>query len=223
MLIVHHLENSRSHRVLWLLEELRLDYEIKFYKRDPKTDLAMDDLKAIHPLGKSPVITDGDLVLAETAAILQYIVERYGEGRLSAVQGSAEQIKQNYWLHAAEGSFMPYLVMDLVTSRIGTNAPFIIRPIAKAIATEVDKGFTHPNLYRFIQYMEAELGTTKWFAGDEFSIADIQMGYPVEAAFTRLGLGDNYPNLQNFISMIRERSAYKTAIEKGGKLEILAN
>lgn len=223
MLIVHHLENSRSHRVLWLLEELGLDYEIKFYKRDPKTDLAMDDLKAIHPLGKSPVITDGELVLAETAAILQYIVEKYGEGRLSAPRGSDQQIKQNYWLHAAEGSFMPYLVFDLVTSRIGSAAPFIIRPIAKAIAKQVDAAFTHPNLYRFLKYMEAELGNGQWFAGDEFSIADIQMGYPVEAAFARLSLGDKYPNLQKFLAQIRDRPAYKAAIEKGGKLGIIAN
>lgn len=223
MLIVHHLENSRSHRVLWLLEELGLDYDIKFYKRDPKTDLAMDDLKAIHPLGKSPVITDGELVLAETAAILQYIAERYGDGRLSAVMGTDEQVKQNYWLHAAEGSFMPYLVTDLLTSRIGSNAPFLIRPIAKAIAVAVDKNFTNPNLYRFIKYMEAELGQTTWFAGDEFSIADIQMGYPVEAAFARLDLGDDYPKLKAYLAAIRARPAYKNAIKKGGKLEILAD
>lgn len=223
MLIIHHLENSRSHRVLWLLEELGLDYEIKFYKRDPKTDLAMDDLKAIHPLGKSPVITDGELVLAETAAILQYIVERYGDGKLSAPWGSAQQIKQNYWLHAAEGSLMPYLIMDLVTSRIGSNAPFIIRPIAKAIAAEVDKGFTHPNLCRFIRYMEAELGKSQWFGGDEFSIADIQMGYPVEAAFARLGLGEKQPKLAAFLAAIRARPAYKAAIDKGGKLSVLTD
>ncbi|PCI87739.1 MAG: glutathione S-transferase [Hyphomicrobiales bacterium] len=223
MLLIHHLENSRSHRVLWLLEELSLDYEIKFYKRDPKTDLAMDDLKAIHPLGKSPVITDGKLVLAETAAILQYIVERYGKGKLSAALGSPEQIKQNYWLHAAEGSFMPYLVTDLLTSRIASKSPFITRPIAKAIATEVDKKFTHPNLYRFIKYMEAELSKNTWFAGDEFSIADIQMGYPVEAAFARLELNDDYPNLKDYLFAIRNRPAYQAAIEKGGKLSILAD
>lgn len=223
MLIIHHLENSRSHRVLWLLEELGLDYEIKFYQRNPETDLAMDDLKAIHPLGKSPVITDGELILAETAAILQYIVERYGKGKLSAAHGSAQQIKQNYWLHAAEGSFMPYLVTDLLTSRIGSKAPFIIRPIAKAIATQIDKTFTHPNLYRFIKYMEAELSKTQWFAGNEFSIADIQMGYPVEAAFARLKLADKYPNLKAYLTAIRNRHAYKTAIKKGGKLSILTN
>lgn len=223
MLIVHHLENSRSHRILWLLEELSLDYEIKFYKRHPKTSLAMDDLKAVHPLGKSPVVGDGDLVLAETAAILQYIVERHGDGRVSATLGSNAYVKQNYWLHAAEGSLMPYLVFDLVTSRIGTSAPLFVRPIAKAIAKQLDAAFTHPNLYRFLKFAEAELGKSEWFAGDEFSIADIQMGYAVEAAMIRLKLGDKYPNLARFVATIRKRSAYQTAIDKGGKLGILAD
>lgn len=217
MIRLHHLDNSRSQRVLWLLEELQLPYEIKRYARNPKTMLAPDELKQIHPLGKSPVITDDELTLAESGAILEYLVDRYGEGRLAPAPGSPEHLRFRYWMHYAEGSAMPPLLLRLVFDRV-SNAPmpFLIRPVARAIAKGADQAFISPQLKLHLDYMEREVGKTGWFAGTDFSLADIQMSFPLEAAESRGGLDDSRPNLMNFLKQIRERPAYQRAIERGG-------
>jgi glutathione S-transferase len=220
MITVHHLENSRSHRIVWLLEELGVPYEIKRYARDPKTSLAPPELLAVHPLGKSPVITDGDLTIAESGAIVEYLVDRYGKGALIPPPGTPERLRYTYWLHFAEGTAMPYLVMKLVFNRIERGPmPFFARPIARAITRKVKGGFIDPNLERIVAYIEAELARAEWFAGDAFTAADIQMSMPVEAATARVGAR---PAMARFLERIHARPAYRRAIEKGGALSILA-
>lgn len=221
MIIVHHLNNSRSQRVLWLLEELGLPYEIKHYQRDPKTMLAPPALFAVHPLGKSPVITDDGVTVAESGAIVEYLLERYGAGRLKPT-GENERRRFTYWLHYAEGSAMPPLLLALVFSRVANApAPFFVRPIARAIAANVSKAFIKPQLKLHLDFMEAELGKSTWFAGDEFSAADIQMSFPAEAAAARGGLAQDRPRLWDFLQRIHTRPAYWRALEKGGPYALM--
>lgn len=222
MLVVHHLENSRSQRVLWLLEELGLEYEIRRYERDHASSLAPPELKSIHPLGKSPVITDGERVVAETGAIIEYILAGYGEGRLLPAEGTDERLRYTYWLHAGEGSVMPLVVMALIFGRVETAVPWFIRPIAKAIVSQVRSAYLGPNTKNQLDHMEAELRRSTWFAGDELSGADIMMSFPVEAAAVRVGLADTYPQLQAFLDRVHERPAYKRALEKGGPYELMS-
>src|SRR5689334_8595822 len=166
MITVHHLENSRSQRVLWLLEELEVPYEVKRYARDPATMLAPAELRRVHPLGKSPVVTDGDTTLAESGAIVEYLVERYGGGRLAPAPGSPERLRHAYWLHYAEGSAMPPLLLRLIFDRVANApAPFFVRPVARAIAGKALKGFIMPQIKLHLDYLEAELGKSEWFAG----------------------------------------------------------
>ncbi len=222
MIVVHHLNNSRSQRVLWLLEELGVEYEIKRYQRDPATMLAPPELRAVHPLGKSPVITDGDLTIAESGAIIEYLIERYGNGRLIPAPGTPEKLRYTYWLHFAEGSAMLPLVMKLIFGRLETTPmPFFVKPIAKGIASKVRAGFIDPNIRAQLDYMEVELGKTTWFAGNDFTAADIQMSFPVEAAAARGGLDANRPKLMEFLFRIHAMPAYKRAIEKGGPFELM--
>lgn len=217
MLTLHHLDHSRSQRVLWLLEELELLYDIKLYTRDRQTMLGPAELKKVHPLGKSPVITDGDLTLAESAAILEYLLDRYGSGRLAPPVGSSEYLRFRYWMHYAEGSAMPPLLLKLVFDRVANGPmPFFVRPVARAIANGANKAFIGPQLKLHLDYMESELGESRWFAGDEFSAADIQMSFPLEAAQSRAGLDASRPRLSAFLQRIRERPAYQRAIARGG-------
>jgi glutathione S-transferase len=221
MITVHHLDNSRSQRILWLLEELGVPYEIRHYRRDPQTKLAPPELLRVHPLGKSPVITDGDLTIAESGAIIEYLVERYGDGSLAPRPGSPERLRYTYWLHFAEGTAMPPLVMTLVFNRIeSAPMPFFAKPVARGIAQKVKRGYIAPNLERIVGHMEAELGRGEWFAGDAFSAADIQMSFPVEAAAARAG-GAAQPNLARFLDRIHARPAYQRALGKGGAFAIL--
>lgn len=200
-----------------MLEELELLYELKRYERDPKTMLAPPELKAIHPLGKSPVITDGDLTLAESAAILEYLLERYANGRLMPAQGSADYRRFRYWMHYAEGSAMPPLLLKLVFDRVASGPmPFFIKPVARAIANGAHKAFIGPQLKTHLDYMEAELEKSPWFAGDSFSAADIQMSFPLEAARSRAGLDQSRPSLLDFLERIQQRPAYQRAVERGG-------
>ncbi len=222
MIIVHHLNNSRSQRILWLLEELGIEYDIKRYQRDPKTMLAPPELRQVHPLGKSPVLTDGDLSLGESGAIVEYLVERYGNGSLVPVAGTPEKLRYTYWLHYAEGSIQPMLLMKLIFDRIEkAPMPFFARPIAKAISRNTKSTFIEPNIGRHLTHMEAELGKTLWFAGNEFTAADVQMSFPLEAAVVRGGLDSRWPNLMGFLKRIHERPAYKRAIERGGEYQLL--
>jgi glutathione S-transferase len=223
MIIVHHLNNSRSQRILWLLEELGLDYEIKKYQRDPRTMLAPPELRAIHPLGKSPVIQDGDTIVAESGAIIEYLVGRYGGGRLGPTPpDSPERLRYTYFLHYAEGSAMPPLLLKLVFDRVeSTPAPFFVRPIARAIARKVKDGFVLPQIRQHLAYLEGEIGSTGWFAGEEFSAADIQLSFPLEAAAARGGLDGRYPKLTAFLERIHARPAYRRALERGGPYDFV--
>ena len=218
MITVHHLNNSRSQRVLWLLEELGVDYGIRKYERDPKTMLAPPALREVHPLGKSPVITDDDITVAESGAILEYLVERYDvDGRLAPDAGTPERLRWRYWMHFAEGSAMPPLLIKLICDRVAqAPMPFFVRPIARAISAKVQAMAVAPNLSRQWDFMESELAQHKWFAGAEFSAADIQMSFPVEAAAQRGGLDARWPNLQRYLKRIHSRPAYKRAIKTGG-------
>lgn len=219
MLVVHHLEHSRSQRILWLLEELGIDYRIERHPRDPVTRLAPPALKAVHPLGKSPVITDGDVTVAESGAIIEYLLQRHGNGRLKPAPGTPEQLRYTYWLHHAEGTLMPLLVMSLIFRRI-ERAPLLVRPIAKAISRQVDKAYLGPGLRANRDYIESELSKTGWFAGDAFSAADIQMSFPVQAMAARLA-GRTGPSTRAFIERIEARPAWQRALAKGGPFEIL--
>jgi glutathione S-transferase len=222
MLIVHHLENSRSQRVLWLLEELGVEYEIKRYERDKKTMLAPRELREVHPLGKSPVVTDDGQTIAESGAIVEYLVERHGKGRLVPVNGTPEKLRYTYWLHYAEGSAMPPLLLKLVFERMKTGpVPFFVRPIVRGIADKVLAMFVNPQLKLHLEYMEAQLGEYPWFAGKEFSAADIQMSFPLEAAQSRAALETKTPNIIAFLEKIHARPAYQRALERGGPYELM--
>jgi glutathione S-transferase len=220
MVVVHHLNNSRSQRVLWLLEELGLPYEVKRYERDAKTMLAPPELLAVHPLGKSPVIVDGDVTVAESGAIIEYLVGKYGDGRLIPAAGSTQRLRYTYWLHYAEGSAMTPLLFKLVFDRIATNpAPWPISAIARRIASTVTTAFIAPNLKRHLDYIESELNANAWFAGEQFSAADVQMSFPLEIAVSRAGLDASRPKSMAFLERIRARDAYKRALEQGGKYD----
>jgi glutathione S-transferase len=222
MIVVHHLNNSRSQRILWLLEELGLEYEIKKYQRDPKTMLAPPELRAVHPLGKSPVIQDGDTIVAESGAIIEYLVGRYGDGRLAPAPGTPERLRYTYFLHYAEGSAMPPLLLKLVFDRVeSTPAPFFVRPIARAIANKVKDSFVLPQIRQHLAFLEGELASRAWFAGDDFSAADIQASFPLEAAAARGGLDAQYPKLSAFLERIHARPAYLRALERGGKYDFV--
>jgi glutathione S-transferase len=223
MITVHHLENSRSQRILWLLEELGLPYELKLYKRDAKTRLAPSELKKIHPLGKSPVIVDDGEVIAESGAIIEYLVETYGakaKGELANLQpgaGTAEHRQCRFWMHYAEGSLMNWLVMKLVFATIPTQPmPFFVRPIARGISDAVINKLIDPNLNTALAFMEAHLGTHEWFSGTDLSMADFQMSFAVDAALSRVAKGKHYPNLHDFKKRMESRPAYQRALEKGG-------
>ena len=223
MITVHHLNNSRSQRVLWLLEELGIEYEVKRYDRNPKTMLAPASLREVHPLGKSPVITDGALTLAESGAIIEYLVERYGNGRLIPAPGTSERLRYTYWLHYAEGSAMPLLLLKLVFDQIEKGPiPFFVRPIARAIVDRVKNSFIQPQIAQHLDYQEAEIGKSTWFAGNEFTAADIQMSFPLEAAAARAGLDASRPKLMAFLDRIHTRPAYQQALERGGVYELLS-
>ncbi|MEC4720680.1 glutathione S-transferase [Noviherbaspirillum sp. CPCC 100848] len=223
MIIVHHLNNSRSQRVLWLLEELGLEYEIKRYQRDPKTMLAPDALRQVHPLGKSPVITDDGLTIAESGAIVEYLIDRYGHGRFAPPRGGEDRLRYTYFLHYAEGSAMPPLLLKLVFDRIEHGPmPFFVKPIARAIAGRAKSSFIQPQITRHLDFLEAELAQRTWFAGEEFSAADIQMSFPLEAAAARAGLDASRPKLMGFLQRIHERPAYRRALERGGEYALLS-
>lgn len=222
MIVVHHLNNSRSQRILWLLEELDLNYEVQRYDRDPQTMLAPASLRQVHSLGKSPVISDGNLTLAESGAIIEYLVDRYGTGRLVPPSGTPERLRYTYWLHYAEGSAMPPLLLKLVFDRLEQSPmPFFARPIAQRLVDRVNQSFIQPQLTLHLDYLESELVNSSWFAGDKFTAADIQMSFPLEAAATRAGLNASRPKLINFLDRIHARPAYQRAVERGGVSERL--
>jgi glutathione S-transferase len=201
MIIVHHLENSRSQRILWLLEELGLPYEVKRYARDPKTMLAPPELRRIHPLGKSPIVEEGGRVLVETGAIVEHLVG-VGGGRFGPPEG-ADPYRWHQYIHYAEGSTMPLLFALLVVGRI----PIFGKMARKRLL---------PMFEQHLRFLESELASRDWFAGDAISAADIMMSFPLEAARSRAGLDDRYPRLQGWLARIQARPAYQSALAKGG-------
>jgi glutathione S-transferase len=220
MITVHHLNNSRSQRVLWMLEELGVPYDLKRYQRDAKTMLAPPELRQVHPLGKSPVVTDGDRTLAESGAILEYLVERYGQGRFIPA-GEDERLRYRYWMHYAEGSAMPPLLLKLVFDRVEKSpAPFFVRPLLRQIAGRVKRSFVEPQIALHFDYIESELAKRAWFAGEEFTGADVQMSFPVEAAAARGGLDAKRPRLMAFLQRIHARPAYQRALARGGDFRL---
>jgi glutathione S-transferase len=216
MIVVHHLNNSRSQRVLWLLEEMGLPYEVKRYERDAATMLAPPELRAIHPLGKSPVIQDGDILVAETGAIVEHLLDSQAGHGLRPQPGTADGRRFTYWLHYAEGSAMTPLLLKLIFGALPTRSPGLVRPIVKAISGKAQSGFIDPQIAAHTAYWEAELGKSAWFAGDRFSAADIMMSFPLEAASSRAPYGPDQPRLKAFLRSIHDRPAYGRALERGG-------
>jgi glutathione S-transferase len=229
MITVHHLETSRSQRVLWLLEELGVPYELKIYKRDPRTRLAPPELKQVHPLGKSPVITDGALVVAESGAILEYLAETYSDqargdlAGLLATPGTPEHRQLRFWMHYAEGSLMNWLVMKLVFMTIPTQPmPFFVKPIARQLCLKVQAKLIDPNLKTSMDFMESHLGKNTWFAGEQMSLADFQMSFAVAALLARSNAARQCPNIAAWLARIEARPAYQRALAKGGPVVMSA-
>ena len=223
MLTLHHLETSRSHRILWLLQERGVPYELRRYQRDPLTRLAPPELKHLHPLGKSPVITDGELVVAESGAILEYLAECYGAqapaelAHLEPARGTPAHRQCRFWMHYAEGSLMNWLVMQLVFDTIPRQPmPFFVRPIARTLCATVQRKLIAPNVQTALAFMEAHLAQHRWFAGEHLSMADFQMSFAVEAALARGNTASAWPHLQAYLQRIQARPAYQRALEKGG-------
>ena len=222
MITVHHLNHSRSQRVLWLLEELEVPYELVKYERDPETMLAPRSLEAIHPLGKSPVITEGDAVIAESGAILEYLVETHGKGRFAPPAGTQAHHDYRYFMHYAEGSLMPYLLLKLITRRLKqAKMPFFARPIARKISGKLAGDFVDPNLRRHVAFLGAHLGKHRWFAGDELTAADMQMLFPVEAVVERATDLSPPPPLADFVKRCKERPAFQRALARGGPYQVM--
>ena len=219
MLTVHHLNNSRSQRVLWLLEELGTPYEIIRYNRQPNM-LAPPELRAIHPLGKSPVITDNGNTIAESGAIVEYLVKTYGNGRLIPADNTPERLRFAYWLHYAEGSAMPPLLLKLIFMMLPKRAPLLMRPVVNAIAAKALNTLVDPQLRQHMAFWEGELSKSEWFAGSEFTAADIQMSFPLEAASARAGLEQGHPKAMAWLAKIHARPAYQRALEKGGPYSV---
>lgn len=221
MITVHHLENSRSQRVLWLLEELGLAYEVKRYERNPKTMLAPRELKRVHPLGKSPVITDDDNTVAETGVVIDYLVDWHAGGALAPAPGTAERLRYNYWLHYAEGSLMPWLLMRLAFDALGGKmVPAPVRPLGALMGKGAKAQSVDPQIKLHLGYLENELGSEGWFVGQAFTAADVMMSFPLEAAASRGVLGADYPNLQEWVTRIQARPAYQRALERGGPYDL---
>jgi glutathione S-transferase len=219
MLTVHHLNNSRSQRVLWLLEELGVPYEIIRYNRQPNM-LAPPELRAIHPLGKSPVITDNGNTIAESGAIVEYLVKTYGNGRLVPPDNTPERLRFTYWLHYAEGSAMPPLLWKLIFMMLPKRAPLLMRPVVNAIAAKALNTLVDPQLKQHMAFWEGELSKSDWFAGNEFTAADIQMSFPLEAASARAGLEQGHPKAMAWLTKIHARPAYQRALQKGGPYSV---
>lgn len=203
MIEVHHLNNSRSQRVLWMLEEIGVPYSVVRYERDPKTILAPPELKKVHPLGKSPVIRDGDFVLAESGAIIEYLVEKYGNGRFVPQRGTREYETCRYWVHYAEGSLMMQLLVKIYLERVGEPAKALLERISGAVRMHLG-------------YVEESLGSSQFLTGSVFTVADVQMSFPLEVSVVQGMLGDAHPRLKALLARLHERPAYQAALTKGG-------
>lgn len=224
MITLHHLENSRAHRILWMCEELGIEYQVKYYMRNPETYMAPETLKKIHSLGKSPVITDGERTLAESGLIVEYLRDVYGDESWQFKAGSDDALDEKYWIHFSEGSLMTYMVMQLVFNKIrSARMPWFARPIAKKIASNVEQSFLHPNIKNMLTHINAHLENKTWFVGERLSAADIMMSFPLEAIGSRYPDVDQYQNIKAFVERFQERPAYKKAIEASGGYDYLVS
>lgn len=219
MLTVHHLEESRSHRILWLLEELDVEYQLEQYQRDPETRLAPDSLSEVHPLGKSPVITDDDRTVAESGAIIEYILDRHDEGQLRPERGTDAHQRYRYWMHYAEGSAMPHLLLRIVFAEVPRQTPWPVSVAAGALSNRVEDEYITPMIRKHLDFWESELADRDYFAGDEFTAADIQMSVPLEGAAAGVD-PDEYPHVHGLVDRLRERAGYRRAVERGGGLSV---
>lgn len=223
MIIVHHLENSQSIRILWLLEELGVDYKIQHYSRRLDNSLAPAEFKKLHPMGTSPLISDGDLKLPESNAIIDYLLTKYGNGRLVPTPGTPEHTRYLFWFHAAQGSFQPMLMFKLMVGRIAVNSPLLLRPILGPVAKKMTQMALTPRIKSILTLIERDLANSPWFAGDEMTAADIVMGYCMEVAEVRVAMSpEEYPNAHKFLKRMRSRPQYKTALKKNGPFKPLA-
>lgn len=222
MLVVHHLENSQSIRILWLLEELGEGYEIKHYARVGPNTLAPESYKSLHPIGTSPTITDGDLVLPETNAIVEHLLDRHPGHPLRPKIGSPERTRYLYWFHASQASFMPLLVDALVFKRMISRTPALMRWPVRMVVERVRSGLLDPRIKRHFDYMESTLREHTWLAGDLLTAADIVMGYCLEVAQVRIGIPEDCEAIAAYIQRMKERPAYKRALEKNGPFKPLA-
>jgi glutathione S-transferase len=217
MITLHHLEDSRSQRILWLLEELGAKYKIQYYERDPETNLAPPELKQVHPLGKSPVIVDGTRTLAESAVILEYLARTYGGGDWAPDFDDAAYWDFQYWMHYGEASLMPPLLLKLVFSKLREPpVPFLIRPISSRIADQVDRAFTDPQIATHFSFVDRYLADHEWFGGSSINVADVQMSFPLEAARLRTTKAGQYPHIDAWLKRVHSRPAYLRALEAGG-------
>jgi len=221
MITVHHLESSRSQRILWMLEELGLEYKIIEYQRDPDTSAAPESLKDIHPLGKAPIITDGEVTVAESGAIIEYLLDQYDTEQHLKPSGGQALLDYRYWLHFAEGSLMPLLVMKLVMMKVAKSPmPFFVKPIAKALSNKIQQKFIAPRIKPQMAMIEETLASRTWFTGEHFTAADVQMSFPLQASSSRIDLSQ-YPNIGRYIRQVEAREGYQQAIKKGGPLSPL--
>lgn len=220
MLTVHHLENSRSHRILWLLEELEADYEIEYYERHPKTMLAPTSLREIHPLGKAPVVTDGDRTIAESGAIIEYLLDKYDDGELRPEADTAEFLRYRYWMHYAEGSAMNPFFLHVIFDQLPKQGPWLAKPLLSTISKMVHAEYIDGEIERHTAYWESELSDHPFFAGDQFTAADVQMSFALESALTGHIDRERHPNIHRLAETLRDRPAYQRAIDRGGELSL---
>ena len=219
MITVHHLNNSRSQRILWLLEEIGADYDIVRYQRDAETMRAPQELREVHPLGKSPLITDNGQTYAESAAIIEYLVDTYGN-QLKPATDDVHYRDYVYWLHFSESSLMPPLLVKLIGDRLTeAKVPFFVKPIVKSISKQMEANFSGPEISSLLEYINNHLGKNTWFCGEEFSAADIQMSFPLEASAARAPGFSRYANIVSFVDRIHARPAYQAALERGGEYD----
>lgn len=217
MITLHHLENSQSIRILWLLEELGVDYEFKMYDRDPKTMLAPAEYKAISPLGTAPALTDGDVALSESNAIIDYILDKAKGHSLRPAANDPDRADYLFWFHAAQGTYQSLQTGRFVNSIVADRSPFLLKGLIGSIMGRIDDAFYGPRLKTIQNLMEEQLSKHPYLAGDRFTAADIAFGYSLQMASMRGGLGEDYPNTQSYVDRMEARPSWQSALKKDGK------
>jgi len=221
MITLHHLEYFQSFRILWLLEELNLDYKLEHYERDRKTNLAPDNYKVLSPLGTAPVLTDADLVISESNAIMDYILDKHPSETLRPEPDSKHRVRYLFWMHASQGSLMPVLLMSMMFRIIPERVPFFLKPIIKPVLAMANTGFTKPRLTALLKQAETDLRLADWFGGNHLSAADISMSYPMESMRSNGMINENHPNCLAWLDRMNACPSFQRAREKDGKSSIV--